>query len=245
MERSRPRPARAPARERRWRVPVGSTEIIAVLAVAAILAMALDGRGPQVSTATARVEAAHITRPDPVSGHLARGRRAGQASRASACPMISTSTGYVNPLAGARVKRERIDQGVDYAGRGTLTAIGVARVSQVATENTGWPGPFIEYQLLTGPDTGCYVYYAEGVTPRRGLRVGQIVSAGQVIATIVPQYPTGFEIGWSAGDGTKTYAALTGGWTSGDDQDNVASGPGRRFSALVAALGGPAGKVEV
>lgn len=223
---------------------MGSREIIGLLAVAAILAMALDGRTPQVSTATARVEAAHVARPDPVPGHLAAGRRGAHTSRPSACPMVSTSTGYLNPLAGARVKRERIDQGVDYAGSGTLTAISVARVSQVATDNTGWPGPFIEYQLLAGPDTGCYVYYAEGVTPRRGLRVGEIVAPGQVIATIVPLYPTGFEIGWSAGDGTKTYAALAGGWTSGDDQDNVASGPGRRFSALIAALGGPPGKVE-
>lgn len=225
-------------------MPVGGREIIGLLAVAAILGMVLDGQTPQVSTATARVEAAHVTRPDPVPGHLAAGRGGAHASPPSACPMVSSSTGYLNPLARARVKPERIDQGVDYAGSGVLTAIGAARISQVATENTGWPGPFIEYQLLAGPDTGCFVFYAEGVIPRRGLRMGQIVAPGQVIAAIVPQYPTGFEIGWSAGDGTKTYAALTGAWTSGDDQDNVASGPGRRFSALIAALGGPPGKVE-
>ena len=70
--------------------------------------------------------------------------------------------GYFNPLARAEVSSERIDQGVDYAGSGALIAIGAARITFLATANTGWPGAFIDYQLLGGPDNGCYVYYAEG-----------------------------------------------------------------------------------
>jgi len=160
------------------------------------------------------------------------------------CPLVVRSTGYANPLAGATVKPERIDQGVDYAGSGTLIAISDARVTYVATDNTGWPGAFIEYRLLKGPDAGCYVFYAEGVTPQPGLRAGQRVKASEAVATIVPQYPTGFEIGWGAGVDTQTYAAKIGKWTPDDDQRNVASGAGRNFSALIAALGGPPGKVE-
>jgi hypothetical protein len=152
--------------------------------------------------------------------------------------------GYVNPLAGAVVKPERIDQGVDYAGSGTLVAIGAARVTRLATSNTGWPGAFIEYQLLKGADAGCYVFYAEGVTPVTDLRVGETVDAGQVIATIIPTWPTGIEIGWAAGKGGKAYAKVAGQWSSADDHDNVASPAGKAFSALIAALGGPAGKVE-
>ncbi|MBV9941919.1 MAG: hypothetical protein JO262_07325 [Solirubrobacterales bacterium] len=152
--------------------------------------------------------------------------------------------GYVNPLATAVVKPERIDQGVDYAGSGTLVAIGFARVTHVATSNTGWPGVFIEYQLLGGADAGCYVFAAEGVIPASGLRVGETITAGEPIATIIPQYPTGIEIGWGAGTGTKTYAKIVGQWSPAADQDNVATPAGKSFSALIAALGGSPGKVE-
>jgi hypothetical protein len=150
----------------------------------------------------------------------------------------------VNPLGKATVKRERIDQGVDYAGSGTLVAIGQGRVTYLATTNTGWPGAFIEFQLLGGADAGCYVFYAEGVTPVDGLSVGDTVAAGQPIATIIPKTSTGIEVGWGSGRGTKTYAKIAGQWSTTDDQDNVATAAGKSFSALIAALGGPAGKVE-
>lgn len=152
--------------------------------------------------------------------------------------------GYANPLGGAVVKPERIDQGVDYAGSGPLTAIGTARLTYLATADTGWPGAFIEYQLLDGADAGCFVFYAEGVVPADGLYVGETLSPGQPVATIIPKYPTGIEIGWGGGTGTKAYANITGQWSAADDQDNVASAAGRSFSSLIATLGGPPGKVE-
>jgi hypothetical protein len=150
----------------------------------------------------------------------------------------------VNPLAAAIVKPERIDQGVDYAGVGKLAAIGSARITFLATGNVGWSGAFIEYRLLGGADAGCYVYYAEGVTPAHGLRVGQTVRAGQPIATIIPLYATGVEIGWGAGKGATAYADIGGRWNAADDQNNVASAAGKNFSSLIAALGGPPGKNE-
>ncbi len=134
------------------------------------------------------------------------------------CPLTIAPGDYVNPLAAAIVKPERIDQGVDYAGVGRLAAIGAGRITYLAEDNTGWPGAFIEYQLLDGADAGCYVFYAEGVTPADGLRVGDTIRAGQPIATIIPMYPTGIEIGWGAGIHTKTYAKVAGQWSPFDDR---------------------------
>jgi hypothetical protein len=155
----------------------------------------------------------------------------------------SASDGYINPLAQASVTPERIDQGVDYGGTGPLAAIGAGRVTYVGTSNTGWPGAFIEFRLANGPDAGRYVYYAEGIVPAEGLHVGQRISAGQVIATITGG-STGIEIGWGAGIGTESYAMKAGQWKSGMDAGNVATASGKSFSALIASLGGPPGKIE-
>ena len=153
-------------------------------------------------------------------------------------------TGYVNPVAAARLTPERIDQGVDYAGTGSLTAIGAARITRVATANTGWPGAFIAYKLVAGPDRGCTVYYAEGVRPVAGLKAGDKIAAGGPIATLIPGWSTGIEIGWGAGIQNKTFASIKGQWNSDNDADSVPTPAGKSFSALISALGGPPGKVE-
>src|SRR5205823_9499627 len=67
------------------------------------------------------------------------------------------------------------------SGSGPLRAMGAARITYLATVATGWPGAFIEYQLINGAEAGCYVFYAEAVTPAPGLHVGEIVRAGQTI----------------------------------------------------------------
>jgi len=152
--------------------------------------------------------------------------------------------GYSNPLAHASVTPERIDQGVDYAGSGTLGAVGAGTVTYIGTSGTGWPGAFIEYRLSGGSYAGRYVYYAEGVNPAGGLHVGEALQAGQPVAEIVPGSPTGIEIGWGAGIGTETLAMQLGQWKGGDDADSVPSASGESFSALIASLGGPPGKVE-
>jgi murein DD-endopeptidase MepM/ murein hydrolase activator NlpD len=218
--------------------------VVVLLLLGGILATALVGYAPRTSPTASHGNVTREGGPYTYPHQLARDFAQAGMGAQTPCPLVVRSTGYANPLAGATVKPERIDQGVDYAGSGTLIAISDARVTYVATDNTGWPGAFIEYRLLKGPDAGCYVFYAEGVTPQPGLRAGQRVKAGEAVATIVPQYPTGFEIGWGAGVDTQTCAAKIGRWTPDDDQRNVASGAGRNFSALIAALGGPPGKVE-
>jgi hypothetical protein len=227
----------------RSRVPsLGPRSVAALTLLAAIVASTLAGNGPQASPTAARADVTraptHLGSKPSVPGASGAGAQPGR------CPLAVAPAGYVNPLAGAVLKPERIDQGVDYAGSGTLEAIGRAKVTYLATSNTGWPGAFIEYQLLGGADAGCYVFYAEGVIPADGLQVGETVSAGQPIATIIPKYPTGIEVGWGAGIGTKAYAKVAGQWSALDDQDNVATAAGKSFSDLIAALGGPPGKVE-
>jgi hypothetical protein len=160
------------------------------------------------------------------------------------CQPVGRSSGYVDPLARARVRGERVDMGVDYAGQGRLVTIGASKVTWVGTAGTGWPGAFVEYRLLSGPDAGCFVYYAEGVAPVARLHVGELLPAGHPIATIIPGWSTGIELGWGAGRSTTTLAELHGHWTQTDDAGDVASGAGRSFSALVRDLGGPAGRIE-
>jgi hypothetical protein len=122
--------------------------------------------------------------------------------------------------------------------------LGAARITYVSTHGTGWPGAFIEYRLLDGVDAGCYVYYAEGIKPLGGLHVGQTVAAGQPIAGIIQGWSTGIELGWGAGVSTVTYAAAKHQWSAHSDAESIASPVGKSFSALIAALGGTAGKVE-
>ncbi len=180
------------------------------------------------------------------SGHRSAsggGGIGGQSGSSSKHNSGSGPSGYVNPLADAKVTPERIDQGVDYSGSGPLNALGDGQITYVGTSGTGWPGAFIEFRLLNGADAGRYVYYAEDVTPVQGLHVGQQVSAGQKLATIY-QGGSGIEVGWGANRGTETYAAAHGGWTSSDDSNNVATSAGKSFSALLSSLGAPPGKDE-
>jgi hypothetical protein len=149
--------------------------------------------------------------------------------------------GYVNPLAHARVRAERIDQGVDYAGSGPLDAIGAGIVTEsfAPGSGSGWPGSggFVEYRLIAGPDAGAYIYAAEGVAPT--VRVGQSVGPGQQVATIIPGSPTGIETGLASGHGVTTWAAAHGGYEEGQ-----LTGAGQWFSELLQSIGAPAGEVQ-
>jgi murein DD-endopeptidase MepM/ murein hydrolase activator NlpD len=226
----------------RTRLPtLGPKSVAAIALLAAIVASSLANGGPRASTPAASADA---SRAAFVSRQSKPRTSPSAAASPADCPLAVEPAGYVNPLAGATVKPERIDQGVDYAGDGTLVAIGPATVTYVGTSNTGWPGAFIEFRLLAGADAGCYVYYAEGVVPVEGLSVGEQIAAGQPIATIIPKYPTGIELGWGSGRATKAYAKVAGQWSPEADHDNIATPAGKSFSALIAALGGPPGKVE-
>ncbi|MGH2886818.1 MAG: hypothetical protein ACRDPA_29685, partial [Solirubrobacteraceae bacterium] len=199
---------------KRLRTRILSAKTIAALAVlAAVVASVLADNGPDSAPPPARADAQHAA-----AARVTATSRTHHARRAAwrDCPLAIAPAGYLNPLEQAIVNPERIDQGVDYAGVGKVVAIGAGRITHLAADNSGWPGAFIEYRLLGGADAGCFVYYAEGVTPAAGLRVGDTISAGQPIATIIPVYPTGIEIGWGAGVATKAYARVAKQWTDTD-----------------------------
>ena len=151
----------------------------------------------------------------------------------------ASAAGYVNPLANASVTAERIDQGVDYAGSGTLGAIGPAVVTSVVSSGSGWEGGgYVEYKLTAGPYAGRSVYYAEGVSPT--VSVGQTLQPGQPVAKIIPGSSTGIEIGFAAGKGQEAYANAYGGGYS----EGALTAAGVAFSNLIKSLGGPAGLTE-
>jgi hypothetical protein len=198
----------------------------------------------RVSPTADRASAVRTVRRSLSAGTPGTESRGSRPPVTASCRPSDDSNGYVDPLARAAVAPRRIDQGVDYAGSGTLIAIGAARITYVDTGDTGWPGAFIEYQLRGGPEAGCWIYYAEGVTPFPGVRTGETVRAGQAIATIIPNSSSGIEIGWAAGNGTESYAAANGQWSETHEADDIPSASGLYFSSLIAALGGPPGLVE-
>ncbi|MBV9804470.1 MAG: hypothetical protein JO130_14815 [Solirubrobacterales bacterium] len=161
------------------------------------------------------------------------------AAQTGAATAAAGASGYVNPLANASVRAERIDQGVDYAGSGTIGALGPAVVTQVVPSGSGWEGGgYVEYKLTAGPYAGRYVYAAEGVTPT--VSIGQTLSAGQPVATIVPGSSTGVEMGFASGVGESSYASQYGGGYS----EGQLTAAGQAFSNLIASLGAPAGLAE-
>ena len=152
--------------------------------------------------------------------------------------------GYTNPLqAVRRLRRRRIDQGVDYAGTGPILALGSGRVTKATNMDPDWlDGGVVVYRLSQGPFAGKYVYLAENITVN--VKKGQTVRAGEKIATLHDAYPY-LETGWAAGKSDKTLADVdhhrcvpcsdVGDWSTIE---------GRNFDHLLVALGAPSGYVQ-
>jgi len=110
-------------------------------------------------------------------------------------------SGYVYPLPPSEWTSGRVDQGVDFVNKSAdsrILAIGKAKI--LSTGAVGWPGGGgILYQLLEGPDRGKVVYVYENVKPH--VRSGQIVAAGQTIATMKGTGYPWLEMGWADSSG--------------------------------------------
>ena len=144
------------------------------------------------------------------------------------------SATYANPLAGASVRAERIDAGVDYAGTGTVGAIARGVITKVVpAAQAGWDGgDYVEYKVTQpGPLFGRSIYVAEGIAP--DVKVGQRLNAGDPIARLIPGSSTGIETGWASGGASDT--AL------GQFDGTHSTAAGKSFSDLISSLGGPAG----
>ena len=148
---------------------------------------------------------------------------------------------YRNPFHLSHVQVGRVDMGVDYHGTGPITAIGRARI--IGDGGEGWPGGhYLAYTLLRGRHKGRHVYVAEGIVT--GVRAGQIVKKGQIVAFFAPDaapgaYP-GIETGWSSGTLNRTRAAEMG-QTGG--QDHADSPAGLAFARFMRRIGAPAPSV--
>jgi hypothetical protein len=154
--------------------------------------------------------------------------------------MTSSTNEWANPI-GSGLIPERIDQGVDYGGRGNLYAIGPGVIKNLY--NSGWPGGTFLTEKLSA--TGQYVYYAEDVTPM--VKVGQSVTAGQKIA-VTTGGSSGLEIGWAAPPGTGNTMAMNAGQTrlgqSQGDPGKYTTGYGLGFNQLLTSLGAPGGQIN-
>jgi len=144
---------------------------------------------------------------------------------------------YINPLqAVANLTPERIDQGVDYHGRGPILALGDGVI--LSTSNSGWPGgTFIAYRLTDGRAAGLVVYAGEDIDP--AVTVGESVSAGTVLGTVY-EGPDGIETGWADQSGDGTTMARNAGQFSGSNSTAF----GANFSQLLASLGAPPGVLQ-
>jgi murein DD-endopeptidase MepM/ murein hydrolase activator NlpD len=144
---------------------------------------------------------------------------------------------YANPLrAIAALGRDRIDQGVDYRGYGSIYAVGDGVV--LSTYNGGWPGgTFISYRLIDGPAAGLVVYAAEDIFPL--VVVGQIVSDNTVIGTMY-EGPDGIETGWADPSADGVTMARDAGEFFGFNSTAF----GTNFSQLLESLGAPPGVTQ-
>lgn len=159
---------------------------------------------------------------------------------------------YVNPVKDVSgLMPRRIDLGVDYGGSGPLLALGRGRVTTASNTDSGppscwtiscWPGGgIVVYRLLDGPFAGKYVYVAEHLTVT--VSAGQMVRAGQQIATLYPGYPWS-EFGWAAGPGPEALAIADGHRCTCSDPGGWSSIEGRNMDALLVRLGAPSGYLQ-
>jgi len=145
--------------------------------------------------------------------------------------------GYTNPLrAIGGLAPERIDQGVDYAGFGSIYALGDGVV--LSTVNAGWPGStFITYRLSDGPARGLVVYAAEDIDP--AVQVGETVTPSTVLGQMY-EGPNGIETGWADPSALGSTMAAEYGQFSGSNSTAF----GNNFSQLLSALGAPGGVLQ-
>ena len=131
---------------------------------------------------------------------------------------------------------ERIDQGVDYSGFGSIYAIGNGVV--LSTSIPGWPGgTYIAYRLTDGPARGLVAFAAEDIAP--SVQVGDSVTSNTVIGQMYAG-PDGIETGW----GDSTAVGNTMARTYGQFNGSNSTAFGANFSQFLDALGAPPGILQ-
>lgn len=159
---------------------------------------------------------------------------------------------YTNPLGALRrLQPGRIDMGVDYAGAGSVVALGDGTVTMASNRDMGppscwgrtcWPvGGIVIYRLSNGPLAGKYVYVAENITVK--VTAGQTIEAGQAIAFAHDASPH-IETGWASGNGPETLAMADRHQCPCGDPGGWSTIEGRTFNRVLIALGAPSGYLQ-
>lgn len=112
----------------------------------------------------------------------------------------------------------RIDQGIDFSGRGNVIALADGVITRAASSGTGWPGGTMIVQKLDQPvkqgqRVYRYIYYAENIAVK--CKKNDRVSAGDVIGLARGSYPF-TETGWAQDAMGTTYARGHEGYSEGD-----------------------------
>ncbi len=151
-------------------------------------------------------------------------------------PVAPENKRYCNPFrAVTSLSPERIDQGVDYGGAGSIYALGPGTVDvYINRTDTGWPGgTFVSYKLSDGPASGKVIYLAENIDLNPALHSGSFVFSGTVLGTLVNASPNS-ESGWGVqGAGyTAEYSCYT---------EGCMTALGVNFNDLLVCLKAPSG----
>jgi hypothetical protein len=152
---------------------------------------------------------------------------------------------YKNPL--RRIRRlyaKRIDEGVDYSGRGPLKALGDATITVIARGTSRFwgnvGGNVVVERMADGPLAGISVYYAETCTPDKALSVGEQVTASTTLCHVHNHFPF-IEIGFAQDDLSGVPAA----WRAYRKfPDGSKTAYGVDFSRLLGDLGAPQGNTN-
>lgn len=146
--------------------------------------------------------------------------------------MASTAGRYVNPFTNPSWEPSRTDMGMDWIPLHKLAVRAIGDAVILGSDNhSGWPGGhLIWYQLTDGSHAGDVVYVAEHLT--RLMPAGEVVQAGQQIATALPGYPW-TEWGWANTDGSpRAYPCY---------KEGHSTNSGREMARFLHSLGAPAG----
>ncbi len=130
----------------------------------------------------------------------------GTAGSHGCLPVHPQNKRYCNPYrAITNLVPERIDQGVDYGGSGSIYALGPGTIDLYENRNnSGWPGgTFLSYKLSDGPASGKVIFLAENIDLNPALKAGSFVFSGTVLGTLVNASPDS-ESGWGVAGASYT-----------------------------------------
>jgi murein DD-endopeptidase MepM/ murein hydrolase activator NlpD len=152
--------------------------------------------------------------PDPANYQKTVTTATAKLQQIAGTPLVNIhqgAKGYVNPIPGAVIGRT--DMGVDANLKpgSPILAIGNSRVVGISPD--WYKGqPYVQLQLLDGPQKGRTYYVAEQIAP--AVKAGQTVRAGQPIGHYASS-GTGIEIGWGSPTLGRTEAQATTGYSEG------------------------------